>query len=188
MIVAHPYSRQATFGLLTNPLIDCNVPTVKWIAAIVASLVEHVAAGFACGACHLRKWPRGVAPAAASRPHRQCAQVLNMALLFKKTGQGALSRDLSDLRGRPVWPGRRGRTGGFDGQTEATRNGARFGQVHLRQIGWLYLFAGASRRDTCVERGGQYNTLGGMRPPSVGGLQSPDFPSFVIPWAGTSWN
>lgn len=60
---------------------------------------------FRCGACHLRKWRRGVAPAAVPRSHRQCAQVLNMACLFKKAGQSPLP-DLSDLHGQPIGRGR----------------------------------------------------------------------------------
>ncbi|MBT2144754.1 MULTISPECIES: hypothetical protein [unclassified Rhodanobacter] len=103
---------------------------MKWIAAIVASLVEHVAAGFACGACHLRKWQRSVALAAAQRSHRQCAQVRNMAWLFKKTGRNPLP-DLS---------------------------------------AWAADWARPARRDTCVEHGGQYIILRGIRPPFVGGF------------------
>jgi hypothetical protein len=147
---------------------------MRWIAAIVASLVEYVAAGFAA-----------TRAAATPRSHRQFAQVMNMALLFKKAAQVAFFPDLSGLQERLTWRGRRGGTGGFDGPTEATRNGRRFDQVHLRQMG-VYLFAGASRRDPRVEQGSYY--LSGNTPAGCGRFATPRLPVRRHAVTGTSWN
>jgi hypothetical protein len=52
---------------------------------------------------------------------------------------------------------------------EATKNGSGLVRFSYDELG-VYLFADASRRDTCVEQGGHYTTLRGIHPPSVGGF------------------